>query len=65
METATTSETTTAEVWLSVAEAERHTGLSYSTLWRAVVAGSLKASGRGKGRKFRRGELDRWMESRD
>jgi excisionase family DNA binding protein len=36
-----------------------------STLWRAVKAGDLRASGPGRAVRFHRDELDRWMDSRN
>jgi excisionase family DNA binding protein len=35
-----------------------------TTLWRAVKAGDLQASGPGRAVRFHRDELDRWMRSR-
>lgn len=58
-------ETATVEkVWLSYPEATARTGLSDTTLWRALRAGELRASGSGRGIRFHRDELDRFMESR-
>ena len=58
-------ETATVEkVWFTYPEAEERTGLSATTLWRALRAGELQASGRGRGIRFHRDELDRFMESR-
>jgi excisionase family DNA binding protein len=50
--------------YLNYAEAERFTGLHRVTIWRAVRQGELKASGGGRGVRFSRDELRRWMESR-
>jgi excisionase family DNA binding protein len=36
-----------------------------STLWRAVKAGDLRASGPGRAVRFHRDELARWMDSRN
>jgi excisionase family DNA binding protein len=36
-----------------------------STIWRAVKAGQLRASGPGTAVRFHRDELDRWMDSRN
>jgi excisionase family DNA binding protein len=58
-------ETTTVErVYLTYDEAELFTGLHKTTIWRAVKAGVLKASGSGRGVRFSRDELRCWMESR-
>lgn len=51
-------------VWLNYPEAKERTGLSSTTLWRALRAGELRASGSGRGIRFHRDELDRFMESR-
>jgi excisionase family DNA binding protein len=53
------------KVWLSYPEAEERTGLSSTTLWRALRTGELRASGRGRGIRFHRDELDRYMTSRN
>ena len=57
--------TTVERTYLSYEEAEIFTGLHRVTIWRAVRAGELKASGSGRGVRFSRDELRRWMESRD
>ena len=58
-------ETATVEkVWFNYLEAQERTGLSSTTLWRALRAGALRASGSGRGIRFHRDELDRFMESR-
>jgi excisionase family DNA binding protein len=36
-----------------------------TTIWRAVKAGDLRASGPGRAVRFRRDELDRWMNRRN
>jgi excisionase family DNA binding protein len=50
--------------YLNYSEAERFTGLHRVTIWRAMRRGELKASGGGRGVRFSRDELHRWMESR-
>lgn len=50
--------------YLSYGEAEQFTGLHRTTIWRALRAGELRASGNGRGIKFSRDELRRWMASR-
>lgn len=54
----------TERVWLDYREASARTGLSKTTLWRAARTGKLKASGSGKGVRFHRDELDRYMGAR-
>jgi excisionase family DNA binding protein len=39
--------------------------VSRTTLWRAVKAGRLRASGPGTAVRFHRDELNRWMDSRN
>ena len=56
--------TTIERIWFSYPEAQARTGLSNTTLWRAVRDGELRASGRGRGVKFNRDELDRFMRAR-
>lgn len=55
---------TIEKVWLTYPEASRRTGLSETSLWRAMKSGSLRASGRGRGVRFHRDALDEFMESR-
>jgi excisionase family DNA binding protein len=50
--------------YLRYEEAEQYTGLHRVTLWRAARDGYLKASGRGKGRRFRIEYLDEFMVAR-
>jgi excisionase family DNA binding protein len=57
--------TTVKPAYLTYAEAERFTGLHRVSIWRAVRSGQLKASGSGRGVRFSRDELIRWMDSRD
>lgn len=52
---------TRERTWLSYAEAERYTGVHRTTIWRAVKAGELKASGPGRAVRFHRDDLDEWM----
>ena len=59
-------ETATVErEYVGYGDAEKITGLNRVTIWRAVKAGELKASGSGRGIRFSTAELRRWMESRD
>jgi excisionase family DNA binding protein len=50
--------------YLTYEEAAQYTNLSPVTLWRAVRAGHLKASGPGRAVRFHKDELDRLMRSR-
>ena len=56
--------TSVERVWLNGQEATARTGLSETTLWRARRRGELRASGSGRGIRFHRDELDRFMEAR-
>ena len=56
--------TTIEPAYLNYEQAEIFTGLHKVTIWRAVRAGNLKASGSGRGVRFSRDELIRWMETR-
>lgn len=56
--------TTVEPAYLNYEQAETFTGLHKVTIWRAVRAGELKASGSGRGVRFSRDELTRWMDSR-
>jgi excisionase family DNA binding protein len=53
---------TVAREWFSYPEAERYSGLSRVTLWRAVSRGELKAARIGRSVRISRAELDRFME---
>jgi len=50
--------------WIRYDEAEIRTGLHRVTLWRAVRDGKLKASGHGRGIRFRIEDLDAFMAAR-
>jgi excisionase family DNA binding protein len=50
--------------YLTYEEAAQYTNLSPVTLWRAVRAGRLKASGPGRAVRFHKDELDRFMNLR-
>ena len=56
--------TTSEKLYLTYREAEQLTGLHETTIWRAFKTGELKASGSGRGIRFSRDEMIRWMESR-
>jgi len=51
--------------YVGYGEAEIITGLNRVTIWRAMKAGELRASGNGRGIRFSTVELRRWMASRD
>jgi excisionase family DNA binding protein len=51
--------------FLDYEEAAAYCRVNRTTLWRAVKAGRLRASGPGMAVRFRRTELDRWMDSRN
>ena len=53
---------TVEQAWYSYSDAERYTGLSRVTLWRAVVRGELKTARIGRAVRISRTELDRFME---
>ncbi len=51
--------------YLTYNESSAYCKVHRTTLFRAMKAGQLKASGPGSAIRFRRDELDRWMESRN
>jgi len=57
--------TTTESPYLTTDEAARFCRVHRVTIWRAVKAGRLRASGPGSAVRFHRDELDRWMDSRN
>lgn len=57
--------TTVERTYFNYSEAEQYTGLNRVTLWRAVRANALRADGPAGAIRFHRGELDRWMQSRE
>lgn len=50
--------------WLNVREVCKHTGLSNSTIGRAVKKGTLKVSNKTGKRLFRISWVDRWLEGK-
>lgn len=56
--------TTTDTPYLTYEEAARYCNVERTTIYRAVKAGQLRASGPGMAVRFHRDELDRWMQSR-
>jgi excisionase family DNA binding protein len=57
--------TTTDTLYLTYEEAARYCNLERTTLYRAMKAGRLKASGPGMAVRFHRDDLDAWMRSRN
>ena len=51
--------------YLTYEEAARYCNVERTTIWRAVKAGRLQASGPGTAVRFHLNELDRWMNSRN
>ncbi len=57
--------TVTESPYLTYEEAARYCNVERTTIYRAVRRGALRASGPGTAVRFRRDELDRWMDSRN
>ena len=57
--------TATASPYLTYAEAARYCRCERTTIYRAMKAGRLRASGPGRAVRFHRAELDRWMDARN
>lgn len=57
--------TATESPYLDYTQAAAYCNVDRTTLWRAVRAGDLRASGPGRAVRFHRDELDRWMDSRN
>ena len=55
----------TGSPYLDYELAAAYCNVNRTTLWRAVKAGKLRASGPGMAVRFHRDELDRWMDSRN
>lgn len=51
--------------YLTYEGAARYCNVDRTTIWRAVRASRLRASGPGTAVRFHRDELDRWMDSRN
>jgi excisionase family DNA binding protein len=62
---ATSIETSTESPYLDYSQSAAYCNVDRTTLWRAVKAGRLRASGPGMAIRFHRDELDRWMNSRN
>ncbi len=50
--------------YLDYEQAAAYCNVNRTTIWRAVKADRLRASGPGTAVRFHRDELDRWMDSR-
>lgn len=57
--------TITESPYLDYERAAVYCNVNRTTIWRAVKAGRLRASGPGTAVRFHRDELDRWMDSRN
>ena len=57
--------TASGSPYLDYERASAYCNVNRSTIWRAVKAGRLRASGPGVAVRFHRDELDRWMDSRN
>ncbi len=57
--------TTAASPYMTYEEAARYCKVERTTVYRAMKAGHLRASGPGSAIRFHRDELDRWMDSRN
>ncbi len=57
--------TTTVSPYLNYEEASRYCNVHRTTIYRAVDAGRLRASGPGSAVRFHRDDLDAWMRSRN
>ncbi len=51
--------------YLTYAESSDYCNIERTTIYRALKAGRLRASGPGTAVRFHRDELDRWMDSRN
>ena len=56
--------TVTESPYLDYGQAAMYCNVDRTTIWRAVKAGHLRASGPGRAVRFHRDELDKWMNSR-
>ena len=57
--------TATESLYLTYEEAAAYCNVERTTIYRAVKANRLRASGPGTAVRFHRDELDRWMDSRN
>jgi excisionase family DNA binding protein len=58
-------ETAEQSPYLEYTQAAAYVNVNRVTIWRAVRAGHLRASGPGKAIRFRRDHLDSWMNRRN
>ena len=61
----TTNAATEPSPYMTYKEAANYCRCDRTTIYRAVKAGHLLAAGPGMAVRFRRDELDRWMDSRN
>jgi excisionase family DNA binding protein len=54
----------TESPYLDYGQAAAYCNVERTTIWRAVKAGALRASGPGRAVRFHKDELDRWMSAR-
>ena len=57
--------TATESPYFDYERAAAYGDVDRTTIWRAVKANRLRASGPGRAVRFHRDELDRWMDSRN
>jgi excisionase family DNA binding protein len=57
--------TITESPYLDYGQAAAYCNVDRTTIWRAVKAGRLRASGPGMAVRFHRDDLDAWMRSRN
>ena len=50
--------------WLTTEQAAQYTGRAKVTIWRHAAAGTLRSEqgGRGRGRRYKRADLDAWVK---
>ncbi len=58
-------ETLITSLYFTTDQAARFCAVNRTTIWRAVKADRLRASGPGTAVRFHRDELERWMDSRN
>ena len=63
-ESTTKDRPATESPYFTYESSARYCNVERTTIYRAVKAGRLRASGPGTAVRFHRDELDRWMESR-
>jgi len=52
-----------ADAWLTTEQAAKYTQRSKVTIWKHAAAGTLRSAqaGRGRGRRYKRADLDKWL----